>query len=411
MNEERLLILKMVAEGRLTPEEAEQLLAALEGSLPEEPPVQPPEAALAEPPEAAPAAPSSPQASPREPLDRAAELRASLRGLRVSLRGLRRLKDLSRLERLTPDIGVRIGEIVEQAVQETLAGLKSGREPAMDQQDGVSGSGPGAPAAGAAWSWTVVRGRGAWHKTLPDMAGKTLRISTLGGDIRVQGWDKPYAEVTARSGGMFVSWLGPAPEEWQIAAVPQPGNQSTMELALYPGRSGDPPDHIRGDCDWEVYVPFETDLLLECKSGDVTVENVRGQKLDAYTLSGDLGLRQVQCREAHLRSVSGDIRVEGAAQQVLSASDSSGDITLRLERAESGQISASTTSGDIRIHVPVGASFTYDLSTASGDLWVPQDGQVEEATSRRRRGRVGAGGGLTITARTTSGDLSVSVGE
>jgi DUF4097 and DUF4098 domain-containing protein YvlB len=146
----------------------------------------------------------------------------------------------------------------------------------------------------------------------------------------------------------------------------------------------------------DVTVEHATEVQLETASGDLRVDDVRGEA-GLRAASGDIRIGHVG---GPLRAsvVSGDLRVE-AADNGAHVEAVSGDIEVRSLAA--GGVEVKTVSGDVTLGVPQGTRVKVDVSTVSGDL-----------TSDVELGDSPAAGGdegplVEITGRTVSGDLRV----
>ena len=100
-------------------------------------------------------------------------------------------------------------------------------------------------------------------------------------------------------------------------------------------------DSGRGNIDWMIMLPADTDLEFSSASGDFSASGISGE-LEGSTASGDI----------ELDGLEGSVEISVA----------SGDIDIRNSR---GDIEISTASGDITIE---NCSGDIDLSTASGDI-------------------------------------------
>jgi DUF4097 and DUF4098 domain-containing protein YvlB len=154
-------------------------------------------------------------------------------------------------------------------------------------------------------------------------------------------------------------------------------------------------------------------LQLHTASGTVYIDEVTGS-LDVESASGDQHLKRVAGR-ARLRGASADIII-GEVQEGLQAETASGDITvddaagaLRLRaqsgdvevrRMREGTVSASSTSGDVTVGVLRGARVRVDLDSRSGDVrsHIPLSPESVD----------GDGPLVEVEARTTSGDIRVA---
>ena len=123
------------------------------------------------------------------------------------------------------------------------------------------------------------------------------------------------------------------------------------------------------DTEFEIRVPFGTQLDVTSFSGRIEVKGVSG-RIEAQTFSGNI-----------------ELDVTGAKQ--LQAMD------------------VETFSGDIRARVPAEASGRVEFSSFSGD--VDSDLPISMTTNRRRKvsGEIGSGSGPTLKFHTFSGDLRI----
>ncbi len=111
--------------------------------------------------------------------------------------------------------------------------------------------------------------------------------------------------------------------------------------------------------------------------------------------------------ELDLYSFSGRIDVTGVRANI-NAETFSGNVMLDVATAaELPALTGETFSGDIRIKVPANASGQVDFDTFSGD--VETDLPIAMRSNRRRnvKGEIGNGTGATLKFKTFSGDLRI----
>jgi DUF4097 and DUF4098 domain-containing protein YvlB len=127
-------------------------------------------------------------------------------------------------------------------------------------------------------------------------------------------------------------------------------------------------------------------LTIENKSGDVTIRDVRGN-INARTASGDVSAEDVQAKVISLETVAGDI-------------------LLSFANAASGTYNVRTVSGDANVQLPVDADLRVGLSTVRGDVTCDIELSDANRAGHRHTGRLGAGtGSLDVSAMT--GDIRV----
>lgn len=165
-----------------------------------------------------------------------------------------------------------------------------------------------------------------------------------------------------------------------------------------------------GDVDWQG-VQAES-LTIRTMSGDIAVADVSGAvRLDLDTKSGDMRIRQADCADTRLKTISGDIGWRGSCRE-LSVNTISGDIhavgsflrtkvqtvsgDLRLESADDqvAEITASTTSGDLELRLPHSMNVQANFSSVSGSKRCAAFGGPD-------------GKPVKVSARTVSGDLEI----
>ncbi len=192
--------------------------------------------------------------------------------------------------------------------------------------------------------------------------------------------------------------------------------------------------------DFDIQVPYETEVELDSGSGDQAVRGIRGP-VRAEAGSGDLEISEVE-REVVISTGSGDIKVAGAAK--VSAQAGSGDVELseiagdvKIEvgsgdvtlKEISGSVHIDTGSGNIRVDSGLGAGIRWRLETSSGDVLVSlpaearfalaaetSSGEIEtdfpltvtgKLSKRTLRGTVGESPGAQISIETSSGDIRI----
>ncbi|MGZ0148231.1 DUF4097 family beta strand repeat-containing protein [Kribbella sp. WER1] len=138
-------------------------------------------------------------------------------------------------------------------------------------------------------------------------------------------------------------------------------------------------------------VPRNVKLTLEGSSGRVTVSGLEAGA-DVKTSSGNIEVHDVN-GPLDLRSSSGNVDADGLTSTAVSAHSSSGNMTLDFA-AVPQSIEAKASSGDVSIELPPGdTAYKLDTETSSGD----RAANVKSDPNATR----------TITARTSSGDVSI----
>ena len=149
---------------------------------------------------------------------------------------------------------------------------------------------------------------------------------------------------------------------------------------------------------------------VECKSvsGDVRAERIGLEApLDIVveSVSGDVTLTEASGNIA-LKAVSGDVQTSGIKTTRLQAQTVSGDVGLHLTEAFSGTMQVNTVSGDVEVALVEGSNLRTSLSTTSGELRCDHDAHEVVATERLWTGQIGTGAG-TLNVQTISGNAHI----
>jgi DUF4097 and DUF4098 domain-containing protein YvlB len=168
-------------------------------------------------------------------------------------------------------------------------------------------------------------------------------------------------------------------------------------------------------------------LFANATSGDVTVESVEGGHVECISVSGDVTATHVGTLapldinvesvsgdavltdaqgNIALKVVSGDVTATGISATRLQAQTVSGDVSISLREPFSGTMNAGTLSGDVTIALPSSSNVRVSLTTTSGELRCDLDAQNVVATQTIWTGQIGTGAG-TLNVQTRSGDTLV----
>jgi len=202
--------------------------------------------------------------------------------------------------------------------------------------------------------------------------GAAVTIKTISGDITVESWNQPQAEI------QIISNSSNVPQ----SAVKVGGDNNSLDL-IAPSS---------GNVSFKVKLPKELGTVtFNTASGAIKLTNVAG-RISIATASGDLTLN----------NVSGLERIATA----------SGDITGTLSSAAKDHpMTIDTASGDIRLTLQDQFNANLDARTISGDIETPGfDGVTVAKTppvGTKATGIIGSGG-QTLTIKTASGDIHLS---
>lgn len=422
MSDERLRVLRMLREGRISVEEADALLEALGEPGPPRPDAGPPR----------PDEEGGPGGAGREG-EASARLRAPWP--------------------VGPDLGERIGETVREALRRARPGLSAARatwEALRALREELRREGIGAA--------DLVRDLSSFSTAHRDVDlsaplgdGGTVRVVLPRGDLtvretvarevqvhaQVQVWapgeaaadllDRVRLELAPRGQDAVVEVHTPGPQ----------GRHGRVRVDLVVEvPAGAPVEAVVGSGDVQVRGAAACEVRV--RQGDVTVEDVRG-RLQVSVLSGTLSARRL-AGGATLQVLRGDVEVtEAAGAVVLEATSGevvvrrlrgdldasvrhgdlevsadeaqrarlrvvSGDVALDLARLrEPGEVTVEVVHGNVEAALGEAAG-TLEAEVRSGDLTVELPLEEVRRARGRVEGRLGRGQG-TLAFRITAGDL------
>lgn len=172
--------------------------------------------------------------------------------------------------------------------------------------------------------------------------------------------------------------------------------------------------------DLQVDTPAGTSLVVEVASADVDIDGIRGdQRL--RSAAGDLRVSGAVGSIA-VESMSGDVEVIASAELRVDARTVSGDLGIRAGIVRALRLA--TTSGDLRVTGKFEGSGPFSIESVSGDTVLAPAGGVRlqvrtiagdirserQTRSEGKRGQrtlIIDDGGPTIDIRSTSGDVAV----
>jgi hypothetical protein len=220
-----------------------------------------------------------------------------------------------------------------------------------------------------------------FQRTYTIAPGSQIRIWTISGDIKVQGYDGQNIVVEGFT-------VGRDRDRVEILDMSGPNR---IDLGVrYPKNCG-----CDASVDFQVRVPraisYDFDRA-QSVSGDVSLTDVTGN-VKAQSTSGDV----------MVRNVSG----------IVSASTTSGSVDVYISKIEgSGNMRFSSTSGSVRVKAPANLDAVVDMSTISGSLTTDFPINVIErryGVGRSARGQLGAGT-CRISITSVSGRVSLTKG-
>lgn len=148
-------------------------------------------------------------------------------------------------------------------------------------------------------------------------------------------------------------------------------------------------------------------IEVSSASGDVRVSHSSGRSVTVETKSGDVILDAIQA-PATVRTASGDVTLYSHRGQPISVEAASGGITADLGEPLSGKVSLRTVSGDITLHVADGGNADVTLATLRGEVRCQLPLEDSTVESHKVSGRMGTGGG-SLDVSAVNGDIFVAL--
>ncbi|PIQ26339.1 hypothetical protein COW36_14875 [bacterium (Candidatus Blackallbacteria) CG17_big_fil_post_rev_8_21_14_2_50_48_46] len=147
---------------------------------------------------------------------------------------------------------------------------------------------------------------------------------------------------------------------------------------------------------------------LTSQSGYLRLETAVSHSLKAESQSSDISL---QLLEGHgkidLQTTSGDIELVGHLQAETTLNSASGDLQGDITIAPTAACSLNSNSGDIDLILRPESDCKIDLASRSGDVEWRIELKDSESSAQSLKGQLGAGAG-SLMARTNSGDILLS---
>jgi hypothetical protein len=210
-------------------------------------------------------------------------------------------------------------------------------------------------------------------------SGGVVMIAVEADDVRVRAIDGTEARVvTPADGSGIETYAEPGRFTVRTAGAPRGGF-----VGIRIGSRGFG-IHVAGTIELEV--PRDARVEVHSAAGDVALRDVRGGA-SVRTASGDVSLKRAAGQIA-VNVASGEVTVSGAEPVSLEVHSVSGDVRADAPRLD--RVAIETISGDVELAGTFGAAAAHRISTVSGD--------VELAVL----------GGLTLDAKTVSGDVDCS---
>lgn len=418
MKNETLRIMRLVEQGKLSAEDALELLEAL-GNQSGESEVEAPAAPAGS---AAPAEPAEPAEQPTAPPQ--AEATTSTDGEPKAASNDPFSRFFQSIDEMTKNVatGVNWKEVADKVNQ----GVNKGVEAVQKAAEDAKKSGTFAGVFGAEASKDV-------SLPLSVPSGKVLRIEGQKGQIHVVGSDElgtmdlratyrgsNTAEAQAKA-DQFVPMLQ---ENDHVVVLKLPDGPDVSVTVNAKVAKGTPVEVklARGDVHVE---GVGSNARIETLSGQVKLSDAKGV-VDTTVASGDIAMTNVHASLLTVQTTSGDVSLQDCSGAInvnagsgntdlvrvsgrtIAVETTSGDVNLDICEPVRGSVTVRTVSGDVGVEIMDGSECRVTLSTLRGAVAsdIPLDDKTADGQSLS--GRLGAGTG-TITATAVSGDVRLGL--
>jgi DUF4097 and DUF4098 domain-containing protein YvlB len=396
VREEVKRILEMVKEGKLSPEDAAELIEAFEAG------------------EAADAGTKTeqPKDTPPPPPSESDSFKDPFRSF------IETIEKISK--EATGSVNWQeVGKHVQESAKKGVEALKTG----IDQVSKGK----------VAFPWGAIQESREVSLPLTIPAGKTLKVDNSCGDVKiVGGFDRGTATAKAR-------FRASTPEEAKSKADSYTliiEESEHMVLIRQPDVSG-------LSVDVEIQMPGKAPVEVRCTSGNVNVmdtggaarvdgisgnimmkglngpvevsatsgnvliEDVTTPSLTLENKAGNVSLKDIK-GNINARTSAGNVLLDRCAGKSVSVESVSGDVSVDLTDPISGTVNVRTVSGNGKVAIEDGSNCRVSLSTLRGAVQCDVPLQDEARTAQRVTGRLGDGLG-TLDVSAVTGNIAVAL--
>lgn len=143
------------------------------------------------------------------------------------------------------------------------------------------------------------------------------------------------------------------------------------------------------------------------ESGDISVEDVTTPSLTVENKSGDLRLERVR-GNVNARTATGEVNVTAVSGKTIAIESVSGSVHLDIDEPVAGNVNVRTVNGDANVSIPDGNDARVSLSTLRGSLSCTVDLEDAHKQDQRITGRLGGGTG-TLDISAVTGDICLEI--
>jgi hypothetical protein len=159
--------------------------------------------------------------------------------------------------------------------------------------------------------------------------------------------------------------------------------------------------------DYEVQMPADASLTVECSSGEVRVEGIKGA-VNVETETAPVTIRNISNgQNVHVQTVSGFVNLNGLKSTNVEVTSIGGDV--ELYSVNGSNVAVNTTSGKIRYtgNFLGGGQYKFRNHTGDMDILIPANASVE-VNANSRKGTVDNDFPVDQAFRGTISDTSFS---
>ena len=148
-------------------------------------------------------------------------------------------------------------------------------------------------------------------------------------------------------------------------------------------------------------------IEVSTSSGNVSVEDSKGPAIGLENKSGNIRVVR-SAGNLKARTASGDITITKSTGKVLSVEATYGNVTVDLDEPLNGTLNVRTVNGDATVSVPDGCDCRVKLSTIRGEVHCGFDLIDEAREESRVTGALGTGNG-TLDVSAVTGNVSLDL--
>ncbi|MEI8282132.1 MAG: DUF4097 family beta strand repeat-containing protein [Armatimonadota bacterium] len=152
---------------------------------------------------------------------------------------------------------------------------------------------------------------------------------------------------------------------------------------------------------------LEGPIEVQAYSGEVYLSNSNSTNVLIENKAGDISLEKVT-GNMNVRSASGNISIRGSSGKSVAVEAVSGDISIDLVEPVSGSMSVRTVNGNAWISIPDGSDARVAVTTLRGMAETSIELQDRAQNDQRITGRLGDGNG-TIDISAVTGNVSLNL--